>query len=108
MRMPIGPGLLVPTIILFVSLTYVFFTILLFVREQISRILHSTQQLQPGATWLQGVGAMTYFLSCFLMITKLEAMILYDGIFIAIYVTSVLGNLVSLWFISKGLNPNRV
>ena len=35
------------------------------------------------------------------MITKLKAMLLYDGIFIAIYVASVLGNLASLWFISK-------
>jgi uncharacterized membrane protein len=35
------------------------------------------------------------------MITKLEAVILYDGIFIAIYVVSVLGNLISLWFLSK-------
>jgi hypothetical protein len=36
------------------------------------------------------------------MITRLEDVILYDGIFIAIYVVSVLGNLVSLWLISKG------
>ena len=39
------------------------------------------------------------------MITKLEALILYDGIFIATYVASVLGNLTSLWFIIKARAP---
>jgi hypothetical protein len=82
-------------------LTYVFFTLLLFVRNQVSRILQSIQPLQTGAPWFQGASAVTYILSCFLMITKLEAVILYDGIFIAIYVVSVLGNLISLWFLSK-------
>jgi len=33
--------------------------------------------------------------------TQLEEMILYDGIFIVIYLASVLGNITSLWFISK-------
>ena len=101
MGTPIPLGLLFSSLILFISLSYVFFTILLFVKEQAIKILHSTQASQLDSSWLQGVGAVTYVLSCFLMITRLEAVILYDGIFIAIYVASVLGNLVSLWFTSK-------
>ena len=101
MRIPINLGLLVPTLILFVSLAYVFFTILLYIREQVWRIVYSAQTLQQGTSWIRGVSVVTYILSCFLMITKLEVLILYDGIFIAIYVLSVLGNLASLWFVSR-------
>ena len=100
LRIPINLDLLVPTLILFISLSYVFFTTLLYIREQIMRIIYSTQTLQ-GTNWIRGVSAVTYILSCFLMITKLEALILYDGIFIAIYAASVLGNLASLWFITR-------
>jgi len=91
---------MVPTIILFVSLTYVFFTLLLFVRNQVSKLIKSIQPLPIGAPWLRGVSVVTYILSC-LIITKLETLILYDGVFIAIYVASILGNIASLWFILK-------
>jgi len=92
---------LVPAIFLFVSLTYVFFTLLLFIRNQAPRLIRSIQPLPTGAPWLKGASAVTYILSCFLMMTKLEALILHDGIFIVIYIASVLGNLASLWFIAK-------
>jgi len=97
-----GLSVLVPAIFLFVSLTYVFFTILLFVKEQVMKMLHTQYIPQIGAVRIKGVSAVTYILSCFLMITKFEALILYDGIFIAIYIASIRGNLVSLWLISKG------
>lgn len=100
-EIPIGIGFLVPAIILFISLTYVFFILLIFIREQIMKILYTQNTPQIGTFWIRGVSVATYILSCILLITQLEEMILYDGIFIIIYLASVLGNITSLWFISK-------
>jgi len=44
---------------------------------------------------------MTYVFSCLLMITQLDEVVTYDGIFFAIYLASILGNFISLWYFSK-------
>jgi hypothetical protein len=97
----IDPGLLVPFLILSISLSYVFFLLLLFIRDQILRIVSSKRVPPMRENQLRGVSAVTYVLSCLLMITQLDEVFLYNGIFIVIYVASVLGNFISLWYLSK-------
>ena len=78
-EIPIEIGFLIPAIILFISLTYVFFILLLFIREQFMKILHMQLTPQIGTFWIRGVSIATYILSCILLMTQLEEMLLYDG-----------------------------
>ena len=92
-------GYLVPFLVLSISLSYIFFIILLFIRDQVIRIAYSTRAPRLGEGWIKEVSAVTYVLSCFLMITQLDELVRYGGIFSVVYLASVFGNIVSLWYI---------
>jgi hypothetical protein len=95
------PGSFFPFLILSVSLSYVFFIILVFIKDQFVRIVRSTEAPQLSEEGRLGVSVIAYILSCFLMITQLDDVVLYGGIFIIVYLAIVLGNIVSLWYVSK-------
>ncbi|MFX0203397.1 MAG: hypothetical protein ACFFCW_45425 [Candidatus Hodarchaeota archaeon] len=94
---PIPLGALLPIVTLLLSLTYVFFTILLFIADRIGKIYLSIRTHPRSMSWLLGLYVGTYIISCSLLLFGLEATIKFDGIFIVIYLASVLSNLISLW-----------
>ena len=94
-----NPGFLFPFLVLSIFLSYIFFIILLFIRDQVVRIAYSTRAPRLGEGWIQEVSGVTYVLSCFLMIMQLNEVVRYGGIFIIVNLASVIGNLVSLWYI---------
>jgi hypothetical protein len=98
---PLPPGVLFPAAALLLSLTYMFFTILLFVGDQVGKIIQTIRTHPRNAGWLLGLYAGTYVISCSLMITGLEPTIRFDGAFVVIYLVSVMANLISLWQISN-------
>lgn len=108
MGSPIQPGVLLHDAILFISLTHVFFTILLFIVEQVGKIHQSIRTLPRNPGLLLGLYVITYVISCSLVVTRLEAVIRYDGVFVVIYLVSVAGNLISLWKISNWPFAKRV
>jgi hypothetical protein len=75
--------------------------LLLFIRDQIMKIVRTKRAPALSENQLRGVSAMTYVFSCLLMITQLDEVVTYDGIFFAIYLASILGNFISLWYFSK-------
>jgi hypothetical protein len=89
-------------------MTYVFFTILLFIGDQMGKIYLSIRTHPKDSSWFIGLYAGTYVISCSLMITGLEPIIRFDGVFIVIYLVSILANLISLWQISNWYFPKRV
>ena len=108
MGSPIQPGVLLHDAILFISLTHVFFTILLFIVEQVGKIHQSIRTLPRNPGLLLGLYVITYVISCILVVTRLEAVIRFDGVFVVIYLVSVVGNLISLWKISNWPFAKRV
>jgi len=94
---PIPLGILFPVAILLLSLTYVFFTILLFIGDQVGKIYQSVRTHPRNTSWLFGLYVGTYIISCSWVVSGLEAAIRFDGVFVVIYLASVLGNLISLW-----------
>lgn len=89
-------------------MTYVFFTILLFIGDQMGKIYLTIRTYPRDASWLFGLYIGTYIISCSLMITVLEPVIRFDGVFIVIYLVSTLANLISLWQISNWPYSKRV
>ena len=108
MGSPIPFGALFPVFVLFLSMTYVFFTILIFIGDQMGKIYQSIRTHPRNASSLFGLYVGTYIISCSLMITGLEPVIRFDGVFVVIYLVSALANLISLWRISNWLFSERV
>ena len=98
---PIPLGALFPVAVLFLSMTYVFFTILLFIGDQIVKICQSIRTHPRDSSWLLGLYVGTYIISCSLMMTGLKSVIRFDGVFVVIYLVSITANLISLWQVSN-------
>ena len=98
---PIPLGALFPMVVLLISMTYVFFAILVFIGDQMGKIYLSIRTYPKDSSWFIGLYIGTYIISCSLMITGLEPVIRFDGILIVIYLVSTLANLISLWQISN-------
>ena len=59
---------------------------------------HWNWQSEEG--WRLGVSAVTYVLSCFLMITQLDEVVPYGGIFIVVYVASARAHTHKIWMVN--------
>jgi hypothetical protein len=82
-------------------MTYVFLTILLFIRDQMGKTYQSIRTHPRDSSWLLGLYVGTYIISCSMMMTGLKSVIRFDGVFVVINLASVIANIISLLQVSN-------
>jgi len=75
LRNPIPLGVVFAVTTLLLSLIYIFFTILLFIGDQMGKIYQSIKTYPKSTSWLLGLYVGTYIISCSLLLSGLETTI---------------------------------